>query len=191
MKHTMKTADDYFDAANLAESHGRCAEANAHYEKVLQLRPDYPEVYDNRAGNWVELAEYAKAIADYEKVIAYWPDYPGAHDSLAQIYLYAEDSSFHDNRLAADHARRACELCQFLEFGPVSTLASAHATNGKYADAIRMQERAIELASAELESELWIPKLNEQLTEYRHKHAEQHKGQKWFAWWFRRSSNGN
>ena len=81
----MRTADDYFDAANLAELHGQLAEANTHYEKVLELQPDYPEAYDNRAGNWVELEEYALAIADYEKVIAYRPNYPDAHQNLARM----------------------------------------------------------------------------------------------------------
>jgi len=183
----MKTVDDYLDAANLAELDGRYAEANAHYEKVLELQPDFPEAYDNRAGNWMELGEYARAIADYEKVIAYWPDYPGAHDNLAHIYIFAEDSSFHNNRLALRHARRACELCQFSEHVPVSTLAAAHAANGQYADAIRLQEKAIWVASGELESELWIPELNEQLIEYRQKHAEQYKNAGWFAWLFGRS----
>jgi tetratricopeptide (TPR) repeat protein len=183
----MKTADDYFDAANGAELDSRYEEANAYYEKALQLQPDFPEAYSNRAKNWDQLGQYGKAIADFEKVLAYWPDDVDAHEGLGSIYLLAEDRSFRDSRLALQHARRACELCQFSQYMPVSTLAAAYAANGQYAEAICMQERAIEMASGELESELWLPKLREELLEYRKKNDERRR-RGWFAWLFRRSS---
>ena len=182
----MKSADDHFDAANFAELHGRYSEANAHYEKALELQPDFPEALDNRAANWVELEEYAKAIADYERLIDFWPQNPEVHGNLAQIYVSAEDISFHDYQLALYHATRACELCLFSEFRHLSTLAAAHAANGQYAKAISLQKQAIKIASREFEAEVWVPVLNDRLIEYRQKYAEQRPVLEWFRRLFRR-----
>jgi tetratricopeptide (TPR) repeat protein len=169
----MNSVDQYFDAANRAELDGRYAEANSFYDKVLELQPDYPEALDNRAGNWMELGEYSKAIADYKKVLSYWPDYSGANDNLAQIYLNADEIAFHNETLALEHARRACELCQFSDFRPISTFAAALAANNDFGKAISMQQKAIEAAAKEIEYDFWIHKLKEQLTEYCQKRHEQ------------------
>jgi len=182
---SMKTAQDYFDAANIAELDGQYVEANKHYDKALEIQPDFPEAYDNRAGNWSELGDYDKAITDYERVIAYWPDYSGAHDNLARIYVAADDSRFHDKALALHHAKRACDLCQFSEFVPVSTLAAAHAANGQYVEAIAVQETAIKVASGELEADYWIRKLEEDLLKYRHQCEEEKQSRGWLSRLFR------
>ncbi len=71
-------------ATHLAKTPGRQAEAIAHYEAALRLRPDYPEAHNNFG---VELAKLpgrsADAIAQYQEAIRLQPDYAEAHGNLA------------------------------------------------------------------------------------------------------------
>lgn len=181
----MKTkADEYFDAANLAELHGHYADANALYDKVLDLEPKYP-VHHNRAVNWTHLKQYDKAIADYQIAISNSPDCPYVHEYLAEVYLSAEDSSYHNTDLAFHHACKACELSQFSIHSPISILAKAHAAKREYAKAISLQKKAMQVASKELEADYWIMNHKKTLMGYQQKFKEHRRDNGWFSWLFK------
>jgi tetratricopeptide (TPR) repeat protein len=174
----MQTADDYFDAANLSELKERWADANSLYAQALKLRPEFPEAYYNRAGNWVQLNDFAAAIADYHKVIEFWPDHPDAYESLAQIYIHEDNSTCRNFDLAVTYAERALELSQRSAWRPMATAASAYAAVGDYAKAIEIQKRAIDLAGNELEHDLWVPQMEDKLQQFEKLHAQNRDGER-------------
>lgn len=141
-----QSVDDYFDAANACELDGRWEEANDNYERALELQPDYVEAYDNRAGNWVELHEYARAISDYHRVAEYWPDYPQVHNNLALIYLDADDEDYNNPKLALAHAKQACRLTNNNSHEFLSTYARAFHACRSYKQAVYYQQLAVSVA---------------------------------------------
>lgn len=166
------TSEEYFDKGTFYENEDT-DKAIENYTLAIQLNPHYAEAIFNRAGNWEEKQEYAKAISDYEKYIELRPDDPTGHDYLARIYLYAERESLHDPRVALQHAEQACRVhanATLSQYGPFRTLAMAHARLGQFEKAVAAQERAIELATGDLEARLiFLPGMKEDLQKYRHR----------------------
>jgi tetratricopeptide (TPR) repeat protein len=150
---------------------GRWAEANELYGQALNLRPDFPEAYFNRAGNSLELKDFAAAISDYHKVIEFWPDDADAYESLARIYLDEDNSACRNCDLALRYALRALELAPSSAWQPRATAAAAYAAVGSYIKAIELQKTAIELAGNELDGEFWIPAMEVQLRRFENLNA--------------------
>lgn len=161
----LTTADDYFDAANRCELDEQWMEANDYYAKALELQPAFPEVYFNRAGNWVQLGEYGKAIDDYRQLVALAPDDATSHEYYAQTLL-DKDNPHRDAKTALIHAQRAYELSNPLQFGVASTLAAALASNGRLGEAIKWQKQAIDLTNSEIDADVWQHQMKARLLEY-------------------------
>lgn len=67
-----------------------------HYDKAIELKPEYRDALYMRAAAYAELEEYGKALGDYEKVLELDPDLEVARFNAAVIRLrdnqYAEAS---------------------------------------------------------------------------------------------------
>ena len=87
---------------------------------------------------------------------AFWPKFfakqPPEHwtiqgfNQMAWIRATAPDPDVRNGRQAKECATRACELSEWQEPGFLDTLAAACAECGEFDDAVRWQEKAIELA---------------------------------------------
>jgi tetratricopeptide (TPR) repeat protein len=72
--------------ADLAKSPGHLAEALAHYEAALRIRPDYAEAHNNLATLLAKLPDRrAEALSQYEQALHFQPDFSEAHDNLANL----------------------------------------------------------------------------------------------------------
>ena len=72
--------------ADLAKSPDHVAEALAHYEAALRIRPDYAEAHNNLAILLAKLPDrHAEALAHYEQALHFQPDFSEAHDNLANL----------------------------------------------------------------------------------------------------------
>jgi predicted O-linked N-acetylglucosamine transferase (SPINDLY family) len=67
-------------AANYAQ--GKFEEAIATYNKVLLIKPDYPEAHNNIAAAFRALGKFEEAIAAYNKALLIKPDLAEAHSNL-------------------------------------------------------------------------------------------------------------
>ena len=177
MKPAPGSADYEFDAANLCELDARWAEANDHYAKAIELCPEFVEAYDNRAGNWVEIGDYANAVSDYHKVIELWPHYAAAHNNLARIYLDADDPAYVNPELAISHAQQACELTHNKCYEFLATYAQACYARRDFQSALRLQKLAVDAAirlqknksadrAAQIDAEIMLPELKERLEQF-------------------------
>jgi tetratricopeptide (TPR) repeat protein len=72
--------------ADLAKSPDHVAEALAHYEAALRIRPDYAEAHNNLAILLAKLPDrHAEALTHYEQALHFQPDFSEAHDNLANL----------------------------------------------------------------------------------------------------------
>ncbi len=66
---------------------GRYESSIKDFTRVIELRPDYPNAWFNRAEIQYELAQFDKAISDYTKTIELTPDDFGAYTSRGHAHF--------------------------------------------------------------------------------------------------------
>jgi tetratricopeptide (TPR) repeat protein len=89
--HTLAcTTDNYLAHCNLAEAllqKGRVDEAIAHYQKVLEVKPDYAQAHYDLALALRQKGRVDEAIAQYQYALQINPGYAEAHNNLAEALL--------------------------------------------------------------------------------------------------------
>ena len=100
--------------------------------------------YSNRGISYSNKGEFTRAVADYERALAINPNLAPAMNSLAWDLATMPAADRRDGPRAVDLAERALVLNQ-QETGFLDTLGAAYAEAGRFADAVRTQQRALEL----------------------------------------------
>ena len=139
---------------------GQYVRAIANYDTAIGFNPDDPLVYSNRGSIYAEKGQYHRAIADYDNAIRLKPDYANAYNALAWLLATAPMTTARNGARAVELALRAVSLDNAA--GIRDTLAAAYAEEGRFADAVREQGRAIEMARQEKINDLtdWQDRLH-------------------------------
>ena len=118
---------------------GKLAEGIQHFERALQLKPDYAEAYNNLGYALGSQGKLPQAIQDFERAIELKPDYAEAHNNLG-LALAIEgklpegiEQCRHALQLKPDYAEAHNDLGFVL------------ASQGKLSEAIQHYEHALEL----------------------------------------------
>jgi len=131
--------------ASALQRKGEVAEARRLFEAVLKKNPQTIEGVLLLADLCAEQKLYPEAIGYYDEALRQRPDLAVAHNNLAWLYATSDDPKYKNPRLALEHAQRAVELTGWKEAGFIDTLAEAHYANQEFAQAVRIQIRALEL----------------------------------------------
>ncbi len=150
--HTMAvTKDNYFAHASLADllmRRDRLAEAIAHSEEALRIRPRDADAQNNLGLALLQTGDVQRAAAHLEKALAIDPGHMNAEVNLAWILATAPDESTRNGaravQLAEDVALRAGHPNAIV----LRTLAVAYAETGRFSDAIETAQQAIAIAKA-------------------------------------------
>ena len=148
--------------ATLLFNRGDPAGAAAELEAAVRASPGDAELLNHLGLAWLAAGEGAGAARAFRRAIAAVPTDAHAHNGLAWVLATSRDDSLRDAPEALRLARRAAGLSGHADVDVLDTLAAAHAASGDFAEALRWQQRAIELAPADRR-----PPLEERLVLYR------------------------
>jgi tetratricopeptide (TPR) repeat protein len=119
------------------QAEGRIDEAEAHYERAIQLQPDYAPAYNNLGVMQRAAGRVDEAIATYERALLLKGDYPDAHYNLANALLERNRP-----QEAAEHFRIALRSIPD-SAGAANNLGIALSAQDRPADAIAAFRAAV------------------------------------------------
>lgn len=84
----LKTAIDYFHQGDYDYEIGNCGKAINDYTLSIQLNPNYPQAYNNRAYTYMRMGIYNAALSDLNEALELKPDYIQALMNRGDIHNY-------------------------------------------------------------------------------------------------------
>jgi tetratricopeptide (TPR) repeat protein len=127
---------------------GRLKEAVADLNEGLQTSTDAMEVYVNLAIAYGRLGDNELSLRNRSKAMGLKSDNPETLNNLAWLLATGEDISVADAKKAVELAQGACELTGYKKPGFLDTLAAAYAAAGRFEEAAKTAEQAVDTAKA-------------------------------------------
>jgi tetratricopeptide (TPR) repeat protein/mono/diheme cytochrome c family protein len=131
----------------LLQVSGRLDEAQAHFERAVALRPDNVEAQANLGQLLSNRGRFGDAATHFGAVLDERPDHVQALAGLAWIRATAADSALRNAPEAVRLAERADGLTGHRDLVTLDALAAAYASAGRYDDAVRTAQFALEIAT--------------------------------------------
>ncbi|OQX27135.1 MAG: hypothetical protein BWK80_06860 [Desulfobacteraceae bacterium IS3] len=133
------------------------------YSKAIEINPKNDTAYINRGNAYYNKGEYDKAIDDYNKAIEINPKNDRGYNGISWLLATCPDAKYRNGAKAIEFAKKAIELNpNIYEFG--DTLAAAYAEAGQFDEAVKAQEKTIEMLGEKIKD---IPEFKERLNLYK------------------------
>jgi Flp pilus assembly protein TadD/4-amino-4-deoxy-L-arabinose transferase-like glycosyltransferase len=170
---------DYLEAhSNLAKAlarQGKLEEAIEHWQKLVQINPQEAMLHSNLGTAYSLLGQLDKAVLHWQEALRLKPDYVSVLNKMAWLFATCENPDYRDAGRAVELAERGCKLTAYKEPRLLDTLAAAYAEAGRFDEAVRTAERALELAKLSGEGQL-VEDIDNRLKLYRQKKAYHEAG---------------
>jgi Flp pilus assembly protein TadD len=135
----------YFDRGVASYRKGDRKKAEEDFSKAIILDPRLAAAFTYRGLVKMKGGDQEGALKDYTTALGLSPRDPSVHNDLAWLYATAKDEKLQDRVKALEHAVRAVEMTKEKNAEALDTLARAYFINGKKADAIETEKKAIAL----------------------------------------------
>ena len=149
-------AEAQYNLASALFQTGRMDEAIAHYQKVLELRPESADARANLGSIFLAKGRVRDAIAQYRDALRIAPDNVAAQSNLAWVLATAADPSLRNGSEAVLLAERAESESSRSENHAIvlRILAAAYAETGRFVEAKKTAEQALQAAEIQGNSTL-------------------------------------
>jgi tetratricopeptide (TPR) repeat protein len=128
---------------------GQLNESLAHLQQALQIEPNFADAHFNLGNTYLQMGRATEALSHYNRALEIDPNDTEALNNMAWILATWPEALTRDGAKAVALAERADILTQKTKPRIAATLAAAYAETGRFADAIKTGQRAMELAAAE------------------------------------------
>ncbi len=128
---------------------GRTADSISHLQEALEIEPKLEDAHYNLANTYLALGKANEALIEYQRALELEPDDIETLNNMAWILATWPGPSIRDGIRAVTLAERADSLTRRRNQIIAATLAAAYAEAGRFPEAVRAAERAIQLASGE------------------------------------------
>jgi tetratricopeptide (TPR) repeat protein len=142
--------------AMLLTKQGKYEDSIPHFVQALKHQTNNFTLSSGYALALDQLGQSAKAVEAYRIAIRIQPELPEVLNNLAWILAASGDDTLRDGAEATRHAEEACRLTDFKEARFIGTLAAAYAEAGRFDDAVKTAQRAIEQANASKQPEIAV-----------------------------------
>jgi tetratricopeptide (TPR) repeat protein len=140
-------------------------EAIIQYQMALQINPALAEAHYNLGIALLLKGEAAEAISHYQKALQIEPANVQIQNNLAWLLATGADASLRNGNKAVELAKQANDLSGGSDPSILDTLAAALAETGRFSDATRTAQKAMELARAAGQQNL-VKELDGELKRY-------------------------
>ena len=140
----------YVERAQAYEANGQYKTALADLDEAMTLRPDSAKYRYLRGIAYAYAGDAQAAKQDFARAEAMEPGSAESYNARAWLMATAPDPQMRDGKKAVESATRACVMTSWNDPDMLGTLAAAYAETGDFADAIKWQQKAVDLTSPTL-----------------------------------------
>ena len=116
---------------------GRFDEAIAHFQKALEIKPDFAEAHNNLGIARSQWEGILKALAERRELLRSRPDDIALLNDTAWVLATNPNASIRNGAEAIELAQRAVQLSDGREPAVLGTLAAAYAEAGRFPEAVQ------------------------------------------------------
>ena len=145
-------AEAQYNLASALLRKGRTDEAIVRYQKTLELQPGNADAHANLGSAFLKKGRPQDAIAQYREALRSAPENVAAQSNLAWLLATCSDPSLRNGSEAVLWAEKASLLSGGNRPVILRILAAAYAETGRFTDALRIAEHALQLADAKDDS---------------------------------------
>jgi len=121
-------------------------EAIAHYQKALEIRPDYVLAHHNLGQILQQEGQVREAVTHFQKALEVQPDFAPACNSLAWVLATSPDASVRDGARAIRVGRGGPAVFPRQQSDVHATAGGSLCRAGRFPEAIETAKQALQLA---------------------------------------------
>lgn len=126
---------------------GRVNESFTHLQRALEIDPNHKAAHFNMANTLLQMGRVDDGVLHLQKALTIDPGDAEAQKNMAWVLATCPEARIRDGAKAVELAERANQLTERRDPIIGVTLAAAYAETGRFADAIRTAETALQLAT--------------------------------------------